>query len=615
VRPGQPERCRQAGDEGPGDLNEDLQGSQRFSWRDPCAVAMIVLLAVAAPALLALSAHSLGIPLGDDWAFRRVLSHFARTGQYRLVGWGSMTLVGQVAWAASFLRVLGPQSWAPSAAVAVLAAGGLVAAYLLARRQLPATRAVACCLVVVALPGFCLSAVSFMTDVPALSGEMACLLLGAFALASSGRQRTWWLAASMLAGLWAFSVREFAVSAPIAVLVTLAATGVSRADRRALGLCAGASLLLVACCTALYIWTSGLAGAQPKHLSFPRPRSVEALAALYFTLSFMVSPLLPGALLRRRPWRTPAAYAGAAFVAGAAAFLLAGHHPMFIGNYLDQRGAGGSTVLAGSRPVLFPGLLWESFRAVAVVGAVALGGIVTSAAAGVVSGPHRRPRFLAAPAHASAESPERLLVALFTWVSAALLVGYGLFFRGALWDRYLWPVAFGAAVMLMLPSAASLSGLKFDWPRTVPSKATRVVTRALTAAFAVLLVVPAGAIVLNSSSYNAAVWSAGEQLVRAGYPAQVVDAGFDWVGSHARVLARPGRRVAGLPGYETWYDRMFPGLEVCAMVSSSPLSLPGFRLLRVASYDEIGFAVPERLYLYVAERGYCARRAGGVTNP
>jgi len=121
--------------------------------------------------------------------------------------------------------------------------------------------------------------------------------------------------------------------------------------------------------------------------------------------------------------------------------------------------------------------------------------------------------------------------------------------------------------------------------------------------------------VLNSSSYNSAVWSAGEQLVRAGYPAQVVDAGFDWVGSHAGVLARPGRRAAGLPGYETWYDRMFPGLEVCAMVSSSPLSLPGFRLLRVASYDEIGFAVPERLYLYVAERGYCARRAGGARTP
>jgi hypothetical protein len=111
-------------------------------------------------------------------------------------------------------------------------------------------------------------------------------------------------------------------------------------------------------------------------------------------------------------------------------------------------------------------------------------------------------------------------------------------------------------------------------------------------------IVVALTITLNADAYDGARWSAGQDLVKAGYPPTRVDAGFEWVGSHAAVPARPGRRVAGAPSYETWYDQMFPGFRDCAFVSGSPTGGPALELMRTVSYDAIAFAVPERLYLY-----------------
>ena len=577
------------------------------AWGPPdfLALAGIVSVGVLAPGLLALVTHSLGIPIGDDWAFRKVLAGFALTGRYRLVGWGSMALVGQVLWATPFVLVLGSHPWVPSLSVAVLGAGGLSAAYLLARGQLGRRQSVACCLLVAVLPGFALSTWSFMTDVPALGAEMACLLAGAFALRSSGRRQLYWLAGSMTLGLFGFSVREFAVVAPLSVLVVLAA-----AHRRLVPACLAAGAGLGALCLAIYIWTSGLAGAQPKHLALPAATAWETLAGAYFTLSFMLSPFLPSALWRRCLWRSPKAWAAAALALGLGVFLLAGHHPVFIGNYLGQRGVGGSQVSAGARPVLFPPPLWETFRAVALAAGVALAGTVAGAGGGTWRArlrPAAWSRLSEASLGAGAslaggpEASERLLVTLFTWGSAALLAGYELFFRAAFWDRYLWPVVFGAAVVLAGRGRAT-------GERAPGSPAARAGAGALSGLLAGLLAVVAAALTLNADAFGAARWSAGESLVAAGYPAQDIDAGFEWVGAHALSAADPARPAAGAPSYETWYDRMFEGFDDCAFVSSSPLLLPSLRLVRISTYNEVAFGIPERLYWYQVAGGHCGAR-------
>lgn len=592
-----------------------LRERRAATWgTDALAVAGLLVLGVALPAVVGLWAHSLSIPRDDDWAYRRVLFDFVRTGQYSLVGWGSMTLVGQVLWSAPFVLVLGARPWVPSLAVASLATAGVVAAYLLARGQLGRAKAGGAVLLLVALPGFALSTVDFMTDVPALSAEMVCLLLGAFALRSLGRRQSVWLALSMGAGVFGFSVREFDLAAPGAVLVAMAWS-----DRPKLKVCATWAAALLVACGAIYLWTAGLPGTQAKALSLPGALSWETLGGGYFTLCFCLSPVLPGALRRsgvsRRdnPPALAALAAACALVVGG--LLVTGHHPLFIGNYLDRQGPGGNRVLAGTRPELFPGPFWLGLKVIALGSGAALAAVLGTTGFNVANlrgtSPKPQPQLKAEciPAAQNATREGRLLL-VFTLASAAILVGYGLFARAAFWDRYLWPVAFGAAVLMLKTSNGApclLGGSETSarstgaWGKTLRG----LVRRAVAGTTALVVGATAVALTLNSDSYDAARWSAGQELVDAGYEASAVDAGFEWVGSHTTAEAAPGRPAAGAPEYEQWYDQMFWPSRVCSVVSASPLLWPSLRLRAILGYSEVFIAFPEHLYIYAVDNPRC----------
>jgi hypothetical protein len=123
------------------------------------------------------------------------------------------------------------------------------------------------------------------------------------------------------------------------------------------------------------------------------------------------------------------------------------------------------------------------------------------------------------------------------------------------------------------------------------------------------------ALVLNADAYDGARWKAGELAVQAGFAPSVIDAGFEWVGTHSaddadRALqARPG------PNYEQWYDKLFADFRDCAFVSGSPWQGPGLELLRTTNYDELGFAVPEHLWIYSAPGPRCSASRRGATQP
>ena len=542
----------------------------------------LVLIAVAVPAALALGAHSFGIPHGDDWAYRRVLFHFVRTGHFSLVGWGAMTLVGQVLWAAPFVMVLGAHTWAPGAAVSVAAAIGLGSGYLLARSVVGRAAAAACLLLVLAQPGFLPNTSSFMTDVPSLSAEMVSLALGVAALRRAAASRWAWLTASMAVGILGFSIREFDLAAPAAVLIALAVQDRRRWGRY--GLAGG--LVLVACC-AIYLWTTGLPGGQHKALGLPTASSWRLLGADYFTLAFFVSPLLPR--VARRLWAGPRwrelSAATGAFVIGA--LLMTGHHSLLIGNQVTQQGTSAGEVLFGARANLLPGPVWSLLEAVALGAGVVLAYALASAS----RGPWHLP---------PAVVDEKSIIWLFTCLSAVGLAGFVLFVRAATWDRYLWPVAFGAALLLVTPRPARAGGNRAppdraDWRWRIPA-----------AALALSLAALAAAVTLNADAYDAARWSAGQDAVKAGFAATAVDAGFEWVGSKAAAMADPGRKVTGAPPYETWYDQMFPGFNDCAFVSGSPLDEPSLTPLRTVRYNELGFSVAEHLYIYAVRSPACS---------
>lgn len=115
---------------------------------------------------------------------------------------------------------------------------------------------------------------------------------------------------------------------------------------------------------------------------------------------------------------------------------------------------------------------------------------------------------------------------------------------------------------------------------------------------------------VNADAYDGARWRAGELAVKAGVRPSQVDAGFEWVGDHADEDAISTRHEAAAPLYETWYDQMFPGFQECAFVSGSPWSGPRLKPLRETTYNELGVAVPEHLYIYAVRSPGCAGEPG-----
>jgi hypothetical protein len=480
--------------------------------------------------------------------------------------------------------------------VAVLAAAGVAAAYALARTLLPPARAVAGVLVTVALPGFALSTSSFMTDVPAFCADAVCLAAAAAALGRNGRARRGWLAVALAVGCFGFAVREFDIAAPLAALGALAVE--DRRHRRAYAL---AAVALVVACAAIYFWSTQVPGAQDLPLALSGPvRLLKGLGHAFFTLALGLTPLLPTAVARS--WDRLSARALLAAVAALAAgtLLLTGDHTLLAGNYLLPQGATGGAVLTG-RPALFPGVVWWALELVALASGASLAAVAASVGRPAVpSGPR---------------CGARLLLALFSTVTALFLVLFEGLTKGTVFDRYLWPLAFSTAVLLLArrrgPSRpVHARGTRARTASTGahardPSTPRRLPVVMATATLSTVVAAVAAVTTLNADAYDAARWSAGDRAVAAGVPARMVDAGFEWVGSHQRGTARPGRRVRSAPFYDTWYDQMFPAFSECAFVSGNLVALASLTRLATVTYQELGFAEPETLYVYAVHRPGC----------
>jgi 4-amino-4-deoxy-L-arabinose transferase-like glycosyltransferase len=571
--------------------------SARLPPADVAAVVALVVIGVVVPAVLAGTSHVFSIPSNDDWAYRRDLWEFVRTAHMSFAGWGAMTLVGQVLWGALFAAVFGTRAWAPGAAVAVLATAGLVAAYAVARSVLSRGKALACVLVVLALPGFALSTSSFMTDVPAFSAQVVCLAIAVAALGREGRARWGLLAAALAVGCFGFSVREFDIAAPLAAIGALALQ--DRRHRLTYGL---ATVGLVVACGGIYLWATHVPGAQNIPLALSGPvRFIKGVGNSYFTVSLGLVPLLPAAVRRSWPQLSARAVLVGVCTLAAGTLLLVSDHTLFNGNYLLQQGATGAAVLTG-RPALFPSVLWWALQLVALVG-----GALLAAVAATLGRQSSSARRLSYP---------RVLLVLFSILTAIFLCFFEGLTRGTVFDRYLWPLDFSLAVLLLArrpapsPQAhalgtrahAGVAGAHAG-PLTGPRRQLAFLLG--TAALSSVVAAVATVITLNADAYDAARWSAGDKAVAAGVPATMVDAGFEWVGSHQSAVALPGRRVPGSPFYETWYDQMFPAFNECAFVSGNEVSLPWLRRLATVTYQELGFTERQDLYVYLVRKPGC----------
>ena len=559
--------------------------------RDVLVVAGLIALGVGLPALFGAASGGLDVPHNDDFNYRRIALEFYETGQIRLTGWSVMTLVGQIVVVQPFLWLSGGDDWAYWVCTALFTVIGIGAAYYLLRRLLPRWLAAFGGLGLVVFPGFMVNTTSFMTDVPAFAASTLCLALGAMAGDRRGTSRWIWLTVALAIGCFGFSIREFGLAAPVAVLIS---AGAGAETRRGYFIAGFATL---ATCAVIYALAKSLPGQATLMLDFERA-NFERVRFSAATLALALSPVLVLTVAAGwRRWRLFDLGAGAA-----AALVLHGEvlltiakrltlPQLLVGNALGARGAPGG-VFAGSRPILLGSPTWDVIKVVGlvsvIVGIAVLGGAIGRWMRSPA--PHRWSRLV--PWLGSTPG----LLATF-----ALLYGGGLAVFGLvapLFDRYLWLMYVPLAGLLLrstVPKGAALVASRMA--RMGPA----LVAAALTAGLASVSFV----LVLNAFAFDVAGWRMGEQAVEMGFDPQRVDAGMTWVGYHASGVATWGAEPAGL---ETWYDAMWPSFDLCAVVSSSPLEFPDYRLVAedLAAYRLILFAGPiEPLFLYEVDAPGC----------
>lgn len=116
-------------------------------------------------------------PLNDDWVFGRAVKHLIEKGEYRPIGWLSMSLISQVLWGALFCVPFGFSFTALRFSTLLLSLFGIFGFYLIIRHlECPRWLAVIAALMLAFNPIYFSLSYSFMTDVPFVAMSLLAML-------------------------------------------------------------------------------------------------------------------------------------------------------------------------------------------------------------------------------------------------------------------------------------------------------------------------------------------------------------------------------------------------------------------------------------------------------
>ena len=545
--------------------------------RDVAGLGFLLLLGVGVPLALAAAAGAVGVLSNDDWVYALGAQSLYRTGAITMPG-HTAAAVGQVVLAQPLLWLSGGATWAYT--VFGLATGGLgiASTYLLGRQYLDRGAAAMVALLVLAMPGFVRQSAGFMTDVPAFALATLSLLLGVRWL-RGGRRAT--LVASLAVGLVGVTVREFAIAAPAAVLVTSLAQHRAR-DRAFVVAMTG---LVAAGIAGILLSVRSPAVAGGGLYSTPQLlRLYVLLGPAMTTVAAVLLPALVIAVVRRQSSLRPLHLLWAVAIV-ALAFVVPSVGPL-VGQFWMAEGLVGNALLSGDRqPVIGP-LAWNLSLALALAAGVLLAAVAARWASRAMAGASTPRRLGGRVLTVLRRPPAVLLVFLLGYAAEiAVVVSVGAYPL----DRYLYPMIPAAAILLLRETGEVVRPRRIEWLGY--------------AAFG-WLAASAVAITLNSFAYDAARWHAGESAVAMGYTAETVDAGYNWVGYHTGGQTQATPQNFGL----MWYVDGMMDAAPCAVVSNAPLDHAGYRLVRVdrTAYRQYLLVGPDQpLYLNGATDARC----------
>ena len=553
---------------------------EQIAWRDVWIVAALLVIAVVIPVAVGAASGTLSIPRNDDWSYRGMSTKLYATGSLEFNGASTALILGQILAVQPLLWLFGGSTSA-FLTFGILASGvAVVGGYGLARRFVSRRDATISVLSLIFFPAYLAYAVSFQSDVPALACQLVCVGLGAIAF-GRGTAPSRWLLGSVAIGFLGFSIREFALAAPAAILVVLALREPRRA--RTWVVIVG---FAIACAVTLWV-RAGLAvhpvgGGQLVFVP------VLLLSRPLVTTSFV---LLPVTLIAISRWRgfinRRDALAGliVGCLAVLAVFRIGTWPDALLSGLITQAGSPDGGEMIGFRPKLFPDPIWIGIGLLGFTATL----LFSAAVAGIAGAYLRRARAERRSVAGTIGTPAGLL-AVYVLNVALGLTAFGLL--NQILDRYMWPAIPVLAVLLLRRP----TGPGEPWAALASAGAIPRVALARLAVVAMLvLATMSGAFQLNSNAYDGARWRAGLALVDMGFSADTTDAGNEWVESHQTGVVT---RSAPAP---IWYETYWPNFRLCAFVSaSSSFEIPGQSLLKVdeKAYKLLLFFGPEERFLY-----------------
>ena len=488
------------------------------------APAAIVFVGGFVPIAVAMHFGALGIARNDDGTYLQSAFRLADTGKLN-GGVSTTNLVGQLVLSLPVVWAFGHRIAALQIEVAALGVGGLLAVFDFAKQLLSPRRALFVSVMVAVGPMWASLSASYMTDVPGFALAMACLALGARGVRRDG-VRVGYLCASLAVGYLGFTIREFAIVAPLAV--GIAAISIARHGPRArLAAIAGAVVSVVALAAIFYWWRQSLPGfASPilpglslSALTTGTHKTVQSGLLVGILVLPAVVLAGPRRLLRaayaRAPRAMPAVGIATCVGLGGQEIRLR-HSAAFIGpgNYVLTNGVLGAN-FAGPRPDLLPRSL---FAILALCGVLSFAVLLCAAVPAALDGIARvsRPRFetgLAPP----------LVILLLAVLGYTALYVVPQAFGFPVYDRYLLPLVPLVGTLALSPGAGK-----------VPVARQR---RFAGCVALLLLAVVGAAYAANSASYDGTKWRVATRVASLAGSPKRVDAGGEWEGYMAGELS------------------------------------------------------------------------------
>ncbi len=471
---------------------------------------------------IAFTSGNLGIPHNDAWSHSRIAVNYATTGEIQLLGWNRSALVGQI----FVLGVFGKSIVLQQIFVSLLSMLGLFAIYRILLEALGTNKAGIATLLITIWPGYALLTTSFMADMPMFSGIFMCLAIANHALKKDSK---WLYMFSLVIGLWAFTIREQALAAPVAILLVaiFKRKELVVISQRILTI---SILVFIAVLATFVAWRIQLPNSDGADFTFRDNGVLVAFGGIvrgWFNLALIIGiPVLFGNRLNLKSARIRLSVLTTSLL-GIAALIYSGINNFFLPNYLNIFGPY-AEALPPTAP-LFPEYLWLALIVIAIV----LGS-------------------LSAPIVFVNLRTVNPLVTTFTALTLIGTIGQFLTMQGV-FDRYF--IVF-LPFLLSITLRGNLTSLLKQGNRI--SSALRISVVTFIAAISM-------ALSLHSWSFDIARWNLASQLVSANIPADRINAGLEWQGYNSK------QGVVNAEVIPSWgFDYLF-NADSCRVISSLDL--------------------------------------------